>query len=72
MRRCKCIVCGQRGAERPRSICTVCWRAMHSPETLAAMETRKQARLASIKEMRKTMTDGQMADRILREHMDQT
>lgn len=71
MRRRKCIVCRQRGAERPRSICTECWKEMHDPEVRAAMETRKQARIAALKEMRKTLTDGQIADRILREHRSQ-
>ena len=68
MQRRKCIVCRQRGAERPRSICTECWQAMHEPAVMAAMETRKRARIAALKEMRKTLSDGQIADRILREH----
>ena len=62
-----CVVCRQ-PAVLPRQVCLECWKRLHAPGVPEELEARQKSKVEALKVLRRTMTDGERASRILRDH----
>lgn len=49
-----------------RNLCDSCYGKTYTPQVLADMQQKQAAKVAGLREARKTQSDGEMADDIIR------
>lgn len=60
----RCLCCG-RFSKVKRDLCDNCYHQVWTAELVAIDQARRRAKVAALREARKTMTDGQLADAIV-------